>query len=146
MLWKTAQSLAFSSGTAAALGRPSEDLEKEKKKGIWTKLLSILEILGYGFSKLDLRLYAAWWETLMDERGGDLELDEKGRDYYWNGIPIKMENFSRWVEEKIRQLQVACLPMALRRFSSVLLTRKPAYSVGGIFHHAQEVWFRVHCK
>jgi hypothetical protein len=45
-----------------------EDLEKKEQQLIWRRLLGAIEILGCGISRLDERVYQAWWDSVIRYR------------------------------------------------------------------------------
>jgi hypothetical protein len=57
-----------------------------KKKIIWRRFMTFLDILGYGISRYELRIYKAWWKALLEERGGNTEPSGQPEIVLWNGI------------------------------------------------------------
>jgi hypothetical protein len=92
------------------------DLETERKGWIWRRLLAAMEILGCGISRLDERVYHAWWDSVINNREhADREVEEDGA-LTWLGIPIKEKQLMGWVAEKIIAMDPRKAPDALKRF------------------------------
>jgi hypothetical protein len=92
------------------------DLEKSKKAWLWRRLLAAMEILGCGVSRLDEKVYRAWWESVMENREHMyLEVEDDG-SFTWLGIPIKDHPLMEWVSKKIIAAEPRKAPEYLRRF------------------------------
>jgi hypothetical protein len=92
------------------------DMKKDKKTTIWKRLLKTMEILGCGISKLDVKIYQAWWDSEIEgHEHAALEVEEDG-SYTWNGIPINEKQLTDWVAEKIIAMEPRRAPEALKKF------------------------------
>jgi hypothetical protein len=91
----------------------SDDVTIANKKIIWRRFMTFLDILGYGFSSYELRIFNAWWRAAMQERGGNTEPSEHPGVVLWNGITLVEGNLIRWAEEEIRKLPLTLMPKAI---------------------------------
>jgi hypothetical protein len=92
------------------------DMKKDNKTTLWNRLLKTFEALGCGISKLDSRVFQAWWDSEIEGHDhADLEVELDG-SYTWKGIPIKEKLLMDWAAEKIIALELRRAPEALRRF------------------------------
>jgi hypothetical protein len=96
------------------------DLEKERKGWLWRRLLAAVEILGHGVSRLDEKVYQAWWDSVMENRENvNREVEEDGA-FTWLGIPIKEKQLMDWAAERIIAMDHKRAPEALKRFKICL--------------------------
>jgi hypothetical protein len=84
-----------------------EMLEKPKKIKIWRRLVLATEILGHGLSRLDEKIYEAWWDSVIEKRGQGILSTEEDGSFTWDGIPVKEEKLCTWVAEKIMTMKVS---------------------------------------
>jgi hypothetical protein len=91
-------------------------LEKQKKNNLWRRPLKAMEILGCGISKLDERIFLAWWESVMENKDHPFLESEEDGAFTWMGIPIKEKLLMDWVAEKITAMDPRQAPEALRKF------------------------------
>jgi hypothetical protein len=97
-----------------------QDLEKVKKANLWRKLLAATEILGYGLSRLDEKIYQAWWESVIERRERVEIVAEDDGTFTWEGIPVKEDKLCEWVAERIMNMQISGAVDALKRFRIML--------------------------
>jgi hypothetical protein len=91
-----------------------EDLEMFKQKVIWRRFLTLLELIGHGFSKHELMIYTAWWRELMAGRG-NTEQEEGGGKIMWNGIIVEEKALIRWALGELGRLREDLVPHAIRK-------------------------------
>jgi hypothetical protein len=92
------------------------DMKKDNKTTLWKRLLKTFEVPGCGISKLDSRIYQAWWDSqIIGNDHNSLEVEDDG-SHTWNGIPIKEDRLIDWVAEKITEMPPLKAHEALRRF------------------------------
>jgi hypothetical protein len=97
-----------------------EMLEKPKKIKIWRRLVLATEILGHGLSRLDEKIYEAWWDTVIERRGQGILSTEEDGSFTWNGIPVKEEKLCIWVAERIMTMKVSFAVDVLKTFRIML--------------------------
>jgi hypothetical protein len=106
--------------TVAIVAALRQNLEKPKKTRVWRRLVAATEILGYGLSRLEEKVYQAWWEAIIEKREQMLLEPEDDGSFTWDGMTVKEEKLCIWVADRIMNMPISGAANALKKFRIML--------------------------